>query len=80
MRKEWITKLELATKSKRNNRIPQKNSKITTTMKLLIVTGFFASAADGALSTMRVGPRKAIRGDHGYEFGRPVDVIDADAA
>ena len=49
-------------------------------MKLLIVTGFFASAADGALSTMRVGSRKAIRGDNAFEFGRPVDVVDTDAA
>ena len=48
-------------------------------MKFVIVTGFFASTANGALSTMRLGPRKAIRG-HGFEFGRPVDDIDVDAA
>ena len=49
-------------------------------MKLIIATGFLASTADGALSTMRVGRRKAIRGHTGFEFGRPVDVVDADAA
>ena len=50
-------------------------------MKLIIATGFFASAADGALSIMRVGPRKAIRGgDVGFEFGRAIDVVDVDAA
>ena len=47
-------------------------------MKILIATGFFASAANGALSTLRVGPRKAIRADAGFEFGRPVDVVDHD--
>ena len=49
-------------------------------MKLIIATGFFASTANGALSTMRVGPRNAIRGNAGFEFGRPVDVVDSDAA
>ena len=49
-------------------------------MNVIIATAFLASAADGALSTLRVGPRKAIRGDAGFEFGRPVDVVDADAA
>ncbi|KAI2508261.1 hypothetical protein MHU86_6190 [Fragilaria crotonensis] len=49
-------------------------------MKFIIVTGFFASAVNGALSTMRLGPRKAIRGHAGFEFGRPVDDVDVDAA
>ena len=49
-------------------------------MKLIIAAGFFASTANGALSTMRVGPKNAIRGDVGFEFGRPVNVVDADAA
>ena len=38
-----------------------------------------ACATDAALSTMRVGPRKLARGD-GFEFGRPVDFRDLDAA
>ena len=49
-------------------------------MKFIIITGFFASAVDGALSTMRLGPRKATRGHAGFEFGRPVDHVDVDAA
>jgi hypothetical protein len=49
-------------------------------MKIIIATGFLASAADGSLSTMRVGTRKAIREDAGFEFGRLVDVVDVDAA
>ncbi|KAI2495814.1 hypothetical protein MHU86_18700 [Fragilaria crotonensis] len=49
-------------------------------MKFIIVTGFFASAADGALSTMRIGPKKAIRGHVDFEFGRPVDDVDVHEA
>jgi hypothetical protein len=49
-------------------------------MKFVVITGFFASAADGALSTMRLGPRKAIRGHADFEFGRPVDNVDVDVA
>lgn len=37
-------------------------------------------AADAALSTMRVGPRKLNRGAQDMEFGRPVDFGDMDAA
>lgn len=49
-------------------------------MKLIVIIGFFISNADGALSTMRVGSRKAIRGKDAFEFGRPVDDIDVYAA
>jgi hypothetical protein len=51
-------------------------------MKLfVVVTGvFFITPSDGALSTMRVGPKTAIRGSHGFVFGRPVDEIDFHAA
>jgi hypothetical protein len=37
-------------------------------------------AADAALSTMRVGPRKPNRIGQNFEFGRPVDFDDANAA
>jgi hypothetical protein len=37
-------------------------------------------AADAVLSTMRVGPRKLTRNEQGFEFGRPVDYDDANAA
>ncbi|KAI2507841.1 hypothetical protein MHU86_6621 [Fragilaria crotonensis] len=59
-----------------------KNIQLISTMKLMIAIGFLTLAtADGALSTMRVGPRKAtIRGKDTFEFGRPVDGIDVHAA
>jgi hypothetical protein len=47
-------------------------------MKLVIVTGLFASATtDATMSTMRVRHRRLIRGDAAnYEFGRRVHVVD----
>jgi hypothetical protein len=51
------------------------------TMKQTIVLiASSAFAADAALSTMRVGPRKLNRIGQGFEFGRPVDFDDANAA
>jgi hypothetical protein len=71
-----LTKLELELITRARKAFCSLPTKTTATMKFIIVTGFFASAADGALSTMRIGPKKAIRGHAGFEFGRPVDDVD----
>jgi hypothetical protein len=48
-------------------------------MKLVLIA-CFALAADAALSTIRLGPRKQIR-EEKYEFGRPaLDFHDVEEA
>jgi hypothetical protein len=50
-------------------------------MKLAIaIISSSTFAADAALSTLRVGPRKITHVGQGYEFGRPVDLDDKNAA
>jgi hypothetical protein len=50
-------------------------------MKLAIaIIASFTCVADAALSTKRVDNRKLTRTEQGFEFGRPVDVDDANEA
>ena len=50
-------------------------------MKLTIaIIASFTCVADAALLTKRVDPRKLTRTEQGFEFGRPVDVEDANEA